>query len=978
MNGQHNFKNSRFKTAVERINLMNMLTAKVLPSLDDIDDDSSFSINQKNSLGQTTNQPRILVTPKATNRIIADRWVRFEDAHLQRQFTRRLDDFSYRDDVSFVLGLAFYVLFYVFLDVIYMNTMSMQPMYTNTTYRYRISFRILSAILLGCLARYHYLKSSDQPNYVPYGTSKWWLTRSNALLVGVTIFFIALHVVGMISGDTWSTTTQYRIFFELCVMFTLRPYEKLNAIICVVTLGIVTPLIWLLATMNTIQKVSGVADICKSQINGIQSFNWDPQAATLVAIAFLFPFVIERICHFRLLNMALEFVQWRRLRTEELEQLLTCGNKEYGIADKRVRHGSIMTHTSIYSSNRSDTSDDVEPLGRGGNGGGVRGIKGDVEEGKGNVDGYKDQGGEGGGGEEENTLTSAYNVQTKESRYVTSLEHVDHTTPAELGIAHVHRVLDQLDMPKDYQVLLRDAIAIMRQGPKIFEPNIIEQLSRVVAGGKHKKSIFSHMGLGSPTNSNKKGSGGLFSPKKKISPHQLVGPLGSEALQQDRRQMLVKTKTVTNVFDNVHSNEHLLALDIDTQHMMRTFGSEHFNVFDYENNPKQAFVAAGIMVLNDHYMFQTFRLDEIKVLRALQRFADIYNTPTDVPYHSQLHGVDVAQLSHLYLSQLYKIEVGSSKYEGCPLDAVHRFALIFGALVHDLGHPGVNNSFLTETSSPMALRFNDISVLEMFHVSSTFQVLAKPECDIFEQLEHDERAKIRSVMIELILATDLADHFKSLKTIQTTLNIPSVDALSFLKIGNVSNVHMLGGYTLPHTLTGVEQSELGKLILKAADIGHPARDPVSHQEWSRRASEEFWRQGDRERRLGLPVNPMNDRRESKGLAKGQMGFLSFLVAPTHFTLRCAIGVLKLPQLHENLRNNYQYWERMSQQTSIKQNKKIEKSKSNSKEESDNDNDSGSSSGMKTPVPKDKVARKIFSSKRPPKPSAPHPLENIEE
>ena len=43
--------------------------------------------------------------------------------------------------------------------------------------------------------------------------------------------------------------------------------------------------------------------------------------------------------------------------------------------------------------------------------------------------------------------------------------------------------------------------------------------------------------------------------------------------------------------------------------------------------------------------------------------------------------------------------------------------------------------------------------------------------------------------------------------------------------------------------------------------------------------------GDRERRLGLPVNAMNDRRETKGLAKGQMGFLSFLVAPTHLALR---------------------------------------------------------------------------------------------
>ena len=112
------------------------------------------------------------------------------------------------------------------------------------------------------------------------------------------------------------------------------------------------------------------------------------------------------------------------------------------------------------------------------------------------------------------------------------------------------------------------------------------------------------------------------------------------------------------------------------------------------------------MVLNDHYMFQTFRLDELTVLRALQRFADIYNTPENVPYHSQLHGVDVAQLSHLYLVHLYKSSPGNVSREGCPLDAVHRFALIFGALVHDLGHPGVNNSFLCETTSPMALQIN--------------------------------------------------------------------------------------------------------------------------------------------------------------------------------------------------------------------------------------------------------------------------------
>jgi hypothetical protein len=606
---------------------------------------------------------------------------------------------------------------------------------------------------------------------------------------------------------------------------------------------------------------------------------------------------------------------------EELEALLQCGQKEYGVADMAAKRNSVanVEQESLYE---EDIESDGASIGNG-------------------------------AGSKYAAARKHHRVPSTESRYVSALEEVDHTTQAELGIAHMHRVLDQLDMPIEYQVLLRDAIAIMRKGPKIYEPNIIEQLSRVVIGGRKKKATpFS------------KGN----SPKKGITPHHLVGPLGSEALKQSRRNMLVKTKTVINMFDLNHSNEHLETLDIDTHEMMSAFSKTSFNVFDYEKNPKQAFVAAGILVLNDHYMFQTFRLDEMRVLRALQRFADIYNTPSNVPYHSQLHGVDVAQLAHLHLNSLYK----NGSKEGSPLDAVHRFSLIFGALVHDLGHPGVNNSFLTETSSPMALRFNDISVLEMFHVSSTFQVLAKPECDIFEQLDHDERSKIRSVMIDLILATDLADHFKSLKTIQTTLNIASMDVMPYLKIGGTANASMLARYTLPAEMSGVEQSELSKLILKAADIGHPSRDMWVHQEWTRRASEEFWRQGDRERRLGLPVNPMNDRREQKGLAKGQMGFLSFLVAPTHLTLRVAIGSHKLQNLHDNLRKNYQHWEQMTMTNNAaaaakKQATPAPAQKAESPQAETNSTPEEESEIPATTPTRNDAPKRVYSVKRPPLP-----------
>ena len=43
-----------------------------------------------------------------------------------------------------------------------------------------------------------------------------------------------------------------------------------------------------------------------------------------------------------------------------------------------------------------------------------------------------------------------------------------------------------------------------------------------------------------------------------------------------------------------------------------------------------------------------------------------------------------------------------------------------GALVHDVGHPGLNNNYQIMTNSPLAVRYNDRSVLENHHCSLAF------------------------------------------------------------------------------------------------------------------------------------------------------------------------------------------------------------------------------------------------------------------
>lgn len=60
------------------------------------------------------------------------------------------------------------------------------------------------------------------------------------------------------------------------------------------------------------------------------------------------------------------------------------------------------------------------------------------------------------------------------------------------------------------------------------------------------------------------------------------------------------------------------------------------------------------------------------------------------------------------------------------------FALKLSALGHDLGHPGVGNGFMINSKHNLALRYNDISVLENFHAATLFEILNLSGCNILD------------------------------------------------------------------------------------------------------------------------------------------------------------------------------------------------------------------------------------------------------
>merc|ERR1719197_1147215 len=84
---------------------------------------------------------------------------------------------------------------------------------------------------------------------------------------------------------------------------------------------------------------------------------------------------------------------------------------------------------------------------------------------------------------------------------------------------------------------------------------------------------------------------------------------------------------------------------------------------------------------------------------------------------------------------------------------------LISAAIHDVGHPGVNNLFLTKTMDPMAVRYNDRSVLESMHVALAFETMQSNEgCNWFGMLSPEGRKVLRPGLIAMVLATDMSTH----------------------------------------------------------------------------------------------------------------------------------------------------------------------------------------------------------------------------
>ncbi|XP_019378599.1 PREDICTED: calcium/calmodulin-dependent 3',5'-cyclic nucleotide phosphodiesterase 1A isoform X3 [Gavialis gangeticus] len=230
------------------------------------------------------------------------------------------------------------------------------------------------------------------------------------------------------------------------------------------------------------------------------------------------------------------------------------------------------------------------------------------------------------------------------------------------------------------------------------------------------------------------------------------------------------------------------------------------------------------------------------------------------PYHNLIHAADVTQTVHYIM-----LHTGIMHW----LSELEILAMIFAAAVHDYEHTGTTNNFHIQTRSDVAILYNDRSVLENHHVSAAYRLMQEEEMNILANLTKDDWRELRSLVIEMVLSTDMSGHFQQIKTMRHTLQ----------------------------QTEGIDKAKAMSLILHAADISHPAKSWELHYRWTMALMEEFFRQGDKEAALGLPFSPLCDRKSTL-VAQSQIGFIDFIVEPTFSLLTDSMEKIVIPLIEE--------------------------------------------------------------------------------
>uniref|UniRef100_A0A1A8EP97 Phosphodiesterase n=2 Tax=Nothobranchius korthausae TaxID=1143690 RepID=A0A1A8EP97_9TELE len=277
--------------------------------------------------------------------------------------------------------------------------------------------------------------------------------------------------------------------------------------------------------------------------------------------------------------------------------------------------------------------------------------------------------------------------------------------------------------------------------------------------------------------------------------------------------------------------------------MLEKVGSWNFDVFLFDRLTNgNSLITLTFHLLNQYGLVELFQLDMVKLWRFLVLVQEDYHN--DNPYHNSVHAADVTQAMFCFLQ------------EPMLANSLTSYDILLGLLAaatHDLDHPGVNQLFLIKTDHYLATLYRNTSVLENHHWKSAVGLLR--ETGLFSHLPADDSLNMERDLGSLILATDISRQNDYLSRFRMHLDQGN------LCLSSAGHRHFVL-----------------QMALKCADICNPCRPWELSRQWSEKVTEEFFQQGDIERKHKLEVGPLCDR-ETNTVGKIQIDFMTYVAEP---------------------------------------------------------------------------------------------------
>jgi len=291
---------------------------------------------------------------------------------------------------------------------------------------------------------------------------------------------------------------------------------------------------------------------------------------------------------------------------------------------------------------------------------------------------------------------------------------------------------------------------------------------------------------------------------------------------------------------------------VDSDSLNKLFSnieSWDWNIFNYTKNVNNPLYYLTRFFFERENLFSLLNIPEKEFNRFIGLIEKGYH---DLPFHNKIHATDVLHAMN-YLIKNSKI------MSMC--DTIDVMCCYIAAIIHDYDHPGFTNVYLVNIQDEMAILYNDQRVLENHHLAKAWELLLKPENNFLKNFERKDFLRIRKLIIELVLATDLSQHNQLLSSFRE-------------KILNNENVDVHDEETKELIL---------KIIIKFADVSNTSKTWSIYTYWIERVLTEFYRQGDLERERGMTISANMDR-NNENAPLSQINFIKFICEPINIVV----------------------------------------------------------------------------------------------